>query len=110
MKHSEDRGKNRSAVADYVTVAIAEDMELAKEYADILAKNDIPVSVSTQKSYSEAVIGVAVMVPADHYEHAQEVIESQQMFDSFIDEAFNDSDGSDAEGDNNDYNIEDDFV
>ena len=94
--------KQRSALDDYVTVAIAEDIDLADEYRDILAKNNIPAVTATQRSYSSSVLGTAVMVPESLLEKAQEIIESQQNFDSFLDDAFNDPDNW-----NNEPNLED---
>ena len=83
---------SKSALHDYITVAVAEDIDLANEYRDILAKNDIPAVTATQKSYSSAAVGIAVMVPENYLEQAQEIIESRQEFDHFIDDAFNDPD------------------
>lgn len=77
---------------DYVTVAVAEDIDLASEYRDILAKNDIPAVTAAQKSYSSGSMGIAVMVPENFLEQAQEIIESRQEFDSFLDDAFNEPD------------------
>jgi len=111
------KGKNRgpknskTVVGDYVTVAIAEDLDLANEYTDILAKSGIPAVAATQRSYSSAILGIAVMVPQKNVEQAQNIIESQQVFDVFLDEAFNDS-IYDETGFGNldyDYDMDDDF-
>lgn len=95
MRKQNDNSK--SATHDYVTAAIAEDVDMANEYRDILAKNNIPAVTAVQKNYSSAVIGVAVMVPESCLEEAQEIIESEQNFDSFLDDAFNDPDNWDYE-------------
>jgi hypothetical protein len=87
-----EQDNSKSALHDYVTVAIAEDVDLADEYRDLLAKNNIPAATATQKSYSSGVIGIAVMVPESCVEQAQEIIESCQDFDNFLDNAFNDPD------------------
>jgi hypothetical protein len=91
-KMKEQNDKSNSALKDYVTVAIAEDIDLANEYRDILAKNNIPAATATQRNYASAVLGIAVMVPENFLEQAQEIIESRQEFDHFIDDAFNDED------------------
>jgi hypothetical protein len=83
---------NKAALEEYITVAIAEDIDLANEYRDILAGHEIPAVTATQRSYSSAVLGTAVMVPEQYLEQAQEIIESQQNFDVFLDDAFNDPD------------------
>lgn len=89
MEHSDNMKNGKSSVAEYVTVAIADDMDLANEYRDILGKSDIPAVTATQRSYSSIVIGIAVMVPENYFEQAQEIIESRQVLDDFIDDAFN---------------------
>ncbi len=86
---NEKNNSSKSALHDYVIVAIAEDIDLANEYRDTLAKNDIPAVTAAQKSYSSGAAGIAVMVPEDFLERAQEIIESYQEFDHFIDDAFN---------------------
>jgi hypothetical protein len=89
------KGKNdnsKSALHDYITVAVAEDIDLANEYRDILAKNDIPAVTAAQRSYSSMTSAIAVMVPENFLEQAQDIIESRQEFDHFIDDAFNDPD------------------
>jgi hypothetical protein len=83
---------NRTSLEDYVTIAIAEDVDLANEYRDILARHEIPAVTTTQRSYSSDILGTAVMVPEQYLEQAQEIIESQQDFDTFLDDAFNDHD------------------
>jgi len=92
-----EQDNSKSALRDYVTVAIAEDIDLANEYRDILAKSAIPAATATQKSYSSGVIGIAVMVPEAYLEEAQEIIETRQDFDNFLDDAFNDPDDWDYE-------------
>ena len=85
----ENSGKN-TALEEYVTVAIAEDMELAQEYRGVLENSGIDVVLRTQRrDFSEEILGVAVMVPGPSTDSAQELIESQQAFDDFLDNAFN---------------------
>jgi hypothetical protein len=95
MKEQNDNSKH--AVHDYVTAALAEDIDMANEYRDILAKNNIPAVATTQKSYSSDAVGFAVKVPESCLEEAQEIIEAEQSFDSFLDDAFNDPDDWDYE-------------
>ncbi|MEN6384155.1 MAG: hypothetical protein ABFD79_03055 [Phycisphaerales bacterium] len=94
----------KSALEDYVTVAIAEDVDFANEYRDILIRHNIPAVTATQKSYSMAIIGTAVMVPESLLDDAQRIIESQQDFDCFLDDAFNDINWEDERYDFNDGN------
>jgi hypothetical protein len=106
---SEKNDNSKAALHEYVTVAIAEDIDMADEYRDILAKNDIPAVTATQRSYSSVILGVAVMVPESYLEQAQEIIESRQEFDHFLDDTFDDPDELQDEPDPNHFDEDDDF-
>ena len=97
-----------TALAEYVTVAIAEDMELAEEYKGVLNNSEIPAVLSTQRGGNSEILGVAVMVPEPSSEAAVTIIESRQAFDDFLDVAFNSNDEDD---DNyfDDFEEDDDF-
>jgi len=94
----------KPALEDYVTIAIAEEVDLANQYRDILTKHNIPAVTVTQKSYSSEVIGTAVMVPENFIDAAQKIIESQQDFDHFLDDAFNDSEWEQHYDNQNNFN------
>jgi len=102
--NNENLNNPKSALKDYVTVAIADDVDLANDYRDILIKNNIPAVTATQKSYSMAVIGIAVMVPENLLDQAQKIVESEQDFDNFLDDAFNDSEWDDLYDNQNFFN------
>lgn len=102
--NNENLNNPKSALKDYVTVAIADDVDLANDYRDILIKNNIPAVTATQKSYSMAVIGIAVMVPENLLDQAQRIVESEQDFDNFLDDAFNDSEWDDLYDNQNFFN------
>jgi hypothetical protein len=106
---NEQNNISKSTLKEYVTVAIAEDIDLANEYRDILAKNDIPAVIAAQKNYPSAVIGIPVMVPENRLEQAQEIIESRQEFDHFLDGAFNDQDQWQDEPDPDYFDDDKDF-
>lgn len=106
MKGQNDNSK--SALHDYVTVAVAEDIDLANEYRDVLAKNDIPAVTAAQRSRSAMTSAIAVMVPENFLEQAQEIIEYHQEFDHFIDDAFNDPDSWQDEPDMEYFNEKED--
>jgi hypothetical protein len=107
MKEQDDNSK--AALQDYVTVAVAEDIDLANEYRDILAKNDIPAVTAARKNRSSAVPAIAVMVPEGYLEQAQDIIESHQEFDLFLDSAFNDPDQWQDEPDIDYFDEDEDF-
>jgi len=102
--NNENVNNQKPAVEDYVTVAIAEDVDLANDYRDILVKNNIPAITATQKSYSLAVIGIAVMVPEHLLDQAQKIVESEQDLDNFLDDAFNDNEWDDLYDNQNNFN------
>jgi len=102
--NNENLNDPKSALEDYITVAIAEDVDLANDYRDILIKNNIPAVTTMQKSYSRAVIGIAVMVPEHLLDQAQRIVESEQDFDNFLDDAFNDSEYDNLYDDQNYFN------
>jgi hypothetical protein len=102
--NNENLNDQKSALEDYVTVAIAEDVDLANNYRDILIKHNIPAITATQRSYSLAVIGIAVMVPEHLLDQAQKIVESEQDFDNFLDDAFNDSEWDNLYDNNNYFN------
>ena len=77
----------RVPVKEFVTVAFAEDMDLAKEYKKLLAKENIPVSIKTRPE-SSSYSGIAVMVPEDHLDRAHYLIVSQDQYDDFYDTVF----------------------
>jgi hypothetical protein len=84
------RNSAPTSVKELVTVAFAEDMELAKQYKKLLNENDIPASIQTQPDDSAGFPGVAVMVPEDYLDEAHVLIESQGCFEDFFDMAFED--------------------
>ena len=102
------RSNKKTDSAEYVTVAIAEDTELAEEYQDVLNCNFIPTVLRTQRGGNSEILGIAITVPEQMTEQATAIIESQQAFDDFLDVAFN---GSDEDEDNyfDDFEEEDDF-
>ena len=106
-EHKNETDSKKTALAEYVNVAIAEDVELAREYQDVLNNSDIPSLLRTQRAGDAEILGVAVMVPEDTCEQAITIIEAQQALDDFLDVAFN-SDGDD----DNDYfdDFEDDNI
>ena len=78
----------RVPVKEFVTVAFAEDMDLAKEYKRLLAKEELPVSIKSQPD-SSSYSGIAVMVPEDHLDRAHYLIVSHDQYDDFYDTVFN---------------------
>lgn len=108
MSEEMNNNEHKSALEDYVTVAISDDVDLANQYREILIRHNINALTATQKSYSQSIIGTAVMVPESMLDQAQKIIESQQDFDNFLDDAFNETDWADELYDNqNNFNDND---
>ena len=83
---------SQASLKEFVTVAFAEDMDLAKEYKKLLNDGDIPAAIKTQPDTSGGFPGIAVMVPEDHLDDAHILIESQGAYSDFYDMVFHDGD------------------
>ena len=77
-------GDLKQKEAEYVAVAILEDMAEARDYQQLLEENDIPVHLLEDYEHEGAGC-VAVMVPEETADEAQVVIESQDAYDDFYD-------------------------
>jgi hypothetical protein len=99
-RHNKKRNA-RTPLKEFVTVAFAEDMDLAKHYKKILSEDDIPSIIKAQSESSSNCPGIAVMVPEDNLDEAHVLIESQGTYNDFYEMAFQDEDEED---------IHDDFV
>ncbi len=93
---SKKKQSTRAHLQDFVTVAFAEDMELAKQYKKMLKESEIPAVIKVP-SDSSAFPGIAVMVPEDDLDEAHVMIESQGANDSFYDLAFKDDEYEDLD-------------
>jgi len=81
-----------ATLKEFVTVAFAEDMELAQEYKRLLNEGDIPAAIKTQPDAATGFSGIAVMVPEDYLDEAHVLIESQGAYSDFYDMVFEDED------------------
>lgn len=88
----------RTALKGLVTIAYAEDGELAKQYKQLLIDNDIPAAVRL-RGYEDADIkGIPVMVPEDYIDEAHMIIESHSNMGDFYNDAFGNDDSHDYFG------------
>ncbi len=86
-------GRNNSkstAVKEFVTVAFAEDMDLARQYKNLLEENGISCAVKEQPDTSTTFPGIAVLVPEGQLDEAHQIIETQCGCGEFFDMAFQD--------------------
>ena len=96
----------QTPLQDFVTVAFAEDLDLAKHYKKILNDNEIPAAIKKQPDGASGFPGIAVMVPEEHLDEAHIIIESEASQESFYDMAFQDDE--DVNFDENLYDDDDD--
>lgn len=100
--------ESQASLKEFVTVAFAEDMELAKEYKQLLNEGDIPAVIKTQQDAGSGFPGIAVMVSEDHLDEAHVLIESQGAYNDFYDMVFHDGDDEFVSEDDDGYD-DDDF-
>jgi hypothetical protein len=99
------KSKPRNDLKGYVTVALVEDTEQARDYETLLKNEDIPVVIKEQKDPQlDDSTGYAVMVPEGMLDEAYVAIETQFACDDFYDFTSADNDY----GDNGEF--EDDFL
>lgn len=82
--------KRTTVLKDYVTVAFAEDIELAREYGKLLAEHDIPSVIKnlSRSQHDDHSTGIAVMVPEESLDEAYVLISEEASYDDFFDAAF----------------------
>ena len=103
----------RTPLKEFVTVAFAEDMELAKQYKKLLNEDEIPVAIKapTAAESSEHLPGIAVMVPEDNLDEAHLLIESQGSYGDFYEMVFHENENENENEEMGDefYDDEDEF-
>lgn len=76
-------------VKNFVTVAYAEDMELAEYYKRMLLDNSIPVAVKRIPNGEKTRFSdIAVLVPEEFIDHAYSFLARQAACDDFFDTVF----------------------
>ena len=78
------QGDVKQKEAEYVAVAILDDMAQARDYQQLLEESDISVYL-LEDDGQEGAACVAVMVPEESIDEAQVVIESQDAYDDLYD-------------------------
>jgi hypothetical protein len=76
-------------VKNFVTVAYAEDMELAEHYKRLLLDSSIPVAIKRVPSGEKTQFSdIAVMVPEEFIDQAYSFLAKQAACDDFFDMVF----------------------
>lgn len=74
---------------ELVTVAFAEDVDLAREYKQLLEENEIPALIKKHKGMSESGFSdIAIMVPEEMLDEAYALISEKASYDDFFEGAF----------------------
>lgn len=97
-KHESDRA---TAVKDFVTVAFAEDMDLARQYQELLGEKEIPAVIKRQPEMAQnGFSDIAILVPESLLDEAHALISEQASYDDFFDMMFDrgDDEPTDAFG------------
>ena len=90
-KRVKKESANATAVKDFVTVAFAEDMDLAKQYKQMLTEREIPVSIKRQPEMAQnGFSDIAILVPESLLDEAHSFITEQASYDDFFDMMFDD--------------------
>ena len=80
--------KEQVSASEFVTVAFAEDMELAQQYKKLLNDDSIPAAIRSGSDSASNFPGIAVLVPEDQLDAAHVLIESQGTYNDFYDMVF----------------------
>jgi hypothetical protein len=88
------KGKSSSSTAlkELVTIAFAEDVDLAKQYKQLLEDNNIPAAIKTRAESESEYKGIPVMVPEEYLDEAHMLVESHNSGGDFYNAAFGQED------------------
>ncbi|MCK5784448.1 MAG: hypothetical protein KAH06_08370 [Desulfobacterales bacterium] len=91
----EDKANCKSTdVKEFVTVAFAEDMELAKQYQELLRNNEISARIKRKPEMAQSGFSdIAITVPEDSLDEAHALISEKASYDDFFDMVFDDQEG-----------------
>ncbi|MCE5185223.1 MAG: hypothetical protein LLF76_03760 [Planctomycetaceae bacterium] len=94
MPRKTDRESGRGlATQHFVTVAFAEDADLAREYIELLERNEISAQMKRQPEMAESGFSdIAICVPEECLDEAHKLISQQAAYDDFFDQAFSQDD------------------
>ena len=82
------KSSSSTALKELVTIAFAEDVDLAKQYKQLLEDNDIPAAIKTRTESDAEYKGIPVMVPEDYLDEAHMLVESHNSMGDFYNAAF----------------------
>ncbi len=110
-KKSKKESNSTFVAKDFVTVAFAEDMDLAKQYKQMLAEHEIPVAIKRQPEMAQnGFSDIAILVPELLLDEAHTLISEQSSYDDFFDMTFRDDTLSEEPNEYEDSYDDDDDV
>lgn len=81
-------------VQELVTVAFAEDMELARQYQELLRNNEISARIKRQPEMAQSGFSdIAIQVSEESLDEAHALISEKANYDNFFDMMFDEPDG-----------------
>lgn len=78
----------RPSLGEFVTVAFAEDLDLARQHKKMLEENGIRAVIKQSETPEANSPGIPVLVPEDDLDQAHALIASQASFEEFFDVFF----------------------
>jgi len=91
QRKNRKQNNSHATVTDLVTVAFAEDMELARQYQELLEDNGISARVKRQPEMAESGFSdIAIMVPEESLDEAHTLIAERSSYDDFFDMVMDD--------------------
>lgn len=107
-KRTKKESNRTTVVKELVTVAFAEDMDLAHQYQQLLSEHEIPAVIKRQPEMSQnGFSDIAIRVPEALLDEAHSLISEQASYDDFFDMMFDRSDEEANEFDRLDEYYED---
>jgi len=92
MPRKEKKSKSAN-LKECVTVAFAEDMELAKQYQELLEDNGIETRIQRQPEMAQSGFSdIAIVVPEESLDEAHALISEKASYNDFFDMAFDEPD------------------
>jgi len=95
-KRKKKKSGSGTALKEMVTIAFAEDVDLAKQYKQLLLDNEIPAAIQSRSGNESEYKGIPVMVPEDYIDEAHMLIEAQNSMGDFYNAAFIEDDRDDV--------------
>ena len=93
MPRKEKANSKSADLKECVTVAFAEDMELAKQYQELLRDNGIDAQIKRQPEMAESGFSdIAIVVPEESLDDAHTLVSEKASYNDFFDMVFNDQD------------------